>query len=175
MKKVFSLISVSMLIFACCPGGRQAGMTEEDSIALKAAIEKAAPEVVDSLEAPAVRKLVSVLEMTLPEEFDTGIEAVDSTVAVELGKLCSTRKALSLPESGFKLLDDLWIPDEVVAFTRKYRRDVVLVLANFSPKYTSCALPDGVQWADAFSGEIWEGEIVCPVLDPWGYKVLLRR
>lgn len=175
MKKFLFVASVSLLLFSCRPGDGQAGMTDEDSLALRAAFDKASPECVDSVDIPDVRKLTSVLELTLPEEFDTGVGAVDSTVVAELSTVICSHKALSLPESRFNLLDDLWIPDEVVAFTRKYRRDVVLVLANFSPRYTSCALPDGVQWSDAFTGEIWEGEIVCPVLDPWGYKILLRR
>lgn len=180
MKKLFPMIGMAILAVACCNSPEIDEEAENAKLCEK--IEMlAACEIEDStaIDIPAPEmKMLSVLAHTLPQPHqELFAEAeCDSLFTRDLETLCASHRALyDSGKSRFAILDDQWIPDEVLAFTRRFRRDVVLVLANFSPKYTSCALPDGVQWSDAFTGEIWEGELVCPVLDPWGYKILLRR
>ncbi len=94
-----------------------------------------------------------------------------------LTALRHSHPALRSGEKGgeYEVLDDQWVPDDVFAFTRTCAKEKLMVLANFSEKYTEVALPDAEKWADAISGEIFNDELNCPVLTPWGYRILVRK
>ena len=47
-----------------------------------------------------------------------------------------------------------------------------MILANFSGEYTECALPDAQRWQDLVTGELFDEELNCPVLSPWGWRIL---
>ncbi|MDD6364288.1 MAG: alpha-amylase family glycosyl hydrolase [Bacteroidales bacterium] len=81
----------------------------------------------------------------------------------------------ALRDGSYEVLDDQWVPDDVFAFTMTDSREQVLVLANFSQSYRSCTLPDGVKWADAFTGDYFDDEMNCPVVEPWGWRILVRK
>lgn len=85
--------------------------------------------------------------------------------------------ALRSGEKGgaYALVEDQWVPDDVFAFTRSCSKEEMMVLANFSDRYTEVALPDAQEWADAISGELFNEELNCPVLTPWGYRILVRK
>ena len=81
----------------------------------------------------------------------------------------------ALRDGSYEMLEDQWVPDDVFAFTMTDSREQVLVLANFSQAYRSCTLPDGVKWADAFTGDYFDDEMNCPVVEPWGWRILVRK
>lgn len=72
-------------------------------------------------------------------------------------------------------VEDQWVPDDVFAFTRSKGRETIMVLANLSDSYTETALPDSQKWADAFSPEVYDDELNCPVIAPWGWRILIRK
>lgn len=81
----------------------------------------------------------------------------------------------ALRQGDFTILEDQWVPDGVFAFARSFKKEQVLVMANFTDEYLTCALPEEMTWEDAVSGEILEDELICPVLEPWGWRILVRR
>jgi len=81
----------------------------------------------------------------------------------------------ALVDGEFNLLEDQWVPDNVLAFTMTDKKEQILVLANFSDTYLTCALPDSVEWEDAFTDEILADELVCPVVGPWGWRILIKK
>lgn len=85
--------------------------------------------------------------------------------------------ALRAGEKGgeFALLEDQWVPEEVFGFTRTTKKEELMILANFSDNYTTVALPDAEEWADAVSSEVFDEELNCPVISPWGYRILVRK
>lgn len=72
-------------------------------------------------------------------------------------------------------VEDQWVPDDVFAFTRSKGRETIMVLANLSDSYTETALPDAQKWVDAFSPEVYDDELNCPVIAPWGWRILIRK
>jgi len=81
----------------------------------------------------------------------------------------------ALIDGEYMLLDDQWVPDDVLAFTMTDKDEQILVLANFSDKYETCALPESVEWEDAFTDEVLADELVAPVVGPWGWRILIRK
>jgi len=85
------------------------------------------------------------------------------------------RKHPALRDGEFKVLDDQWVPDEMIAYTMTGKKEQVVVIANFSNKYHTCTLPDNVAWVDAFTGDLYSDELVCPVVEPWGWRILIKK
>lgn len=116
--------------------------------------------------------LETVLDFTLPEGRPV-ITAGREDFCRSLARLRHGHGSIRSGE--YSVLDDQWVPDDVIAFTMTDRREQILVIANFCGSYHTCALPDNVAWKDAFTGEVYSDELVCPVVDPWGYRVLIRK
>lgn len=80
-----------------------------------------------------------------------------------------------LADGDYAEVDDQWVPDDVLVFTRSKGRETIMVLGNFSDSYTETALPDAQKWVDAFSPEVYDDELNCPVIAPWGWRILIRK
>lgn len=91
-----------------------------------------------------------------------------------LNELRHTHSCLRSGEKGgeYKVLDDQWVPENVFAFTRSDSHETLVILANFSGDYCSCALPEASRMKDVMSGELFDEELNCPVLSPWGWRIL---
>lgn len=94
-------------------------------------------------------------------------------IYAELATLSRRHPAVTKGECS--LLDDQWVPDDVLAFTLTRKRDQILVIVNETDRYLTCALPADVRWRDAQTGDIYEDELVCPVSSPWEYRILIRK
>ena len=90
------------------------------------------------------------------------------------GRLMVCCRALRSGEKGgeYAVVEDQWVPENVFAFTRSDRRETLMILTNFSGEYTECALPDAQRWQDLVTGELFDEELNCPVLSPWGWRIL---
>lgn len=91
-----------------------------------------------------------------------------------LNSIRHSHSALRSGEKGgeYAVVEDQWVPENVFAFTRSDRRETLMILANFSGEYTECALPDAQRWQDLVTGELFDEELNCPVLSPWGWRIL---
>lgn len=91
-----------------------------------------------------------------------------------LNELRHSHSALRSGEKGgaYAVVEDQWVPENVYAFTRSDACETLMILANFSGEYTECALPDAQRWQDLETGELFDEELNCPVLSPWGWRIL---
>lgn len=91
-----------------------------------------------------------------------------------LNDLRHSKAVLRSGEEGgcFQILEDQWIPDNVFAFTRGEGEDMLMVMLNFSDSYTEVALPDAQKWRDCVYGAVFDDELNCPVIRPWGWRIL---
>lgn len=117
---------------------------------------------------------MAMLSFTLPQGYPMIAFGQDTTY--DYKPLTTIRhQRPSLRQGDFTILEDQWVPDGVFAFTRSLKKEQVLVMANFTDTYLTCALPEEMKWEDAVSGEFLEDELICPVLEPWGWRILVRR
>ena len=126
------------------------------------------------------RHSVDALDYTLSfcvpyeESPDEYLNRPDADFYIRLNRLCDSHNSIHNYD-GFAIVDDLWVPDEVLAFTRSDEKETVLVLINFSDRFTECALPDGQTWTDWESGEVYDEELNCPVVRPYDWRALILQ
>lgn len=117
---------------------------------------------------------MSMLTFTLPQGHPMIRSGQDSTY--DYTSLAAARHDNpALMRGDVVILEDQWVPDGVLAFTRTYKKNEVLVMANFTDTYLTCALPEEMTWDDAVTGEALTDELICPLLEPWGWRILVRR